>query len=89
VILAKPPYRPATTYHNRSHGVPNGIARALALSRQPLTLPEDGGFAASIAKARWTARGAAEPDGSEVSVRHQRAKTRPVGGPSCAGVPNV
>ena len=38
--------------------------------RQPLTLPEDGGFAASIAKARHPARGATEPDEGEVSGGH-------------------
>ena len=44
---------------NRS--VPNGIVRALALPRQPLTLPEVGGYAAAIVRARPPARRAAEP----------------------------
>ncbi len=67
-------------------GVPNGIARALALPRQPLTLPEVGGCAASAVKARCPARRAAEPDGPTVSIGAQLERPA-LAGPSGCGVP--
>ena len=50
---------------------------------------EIGGCAVAVAKASHQARKALEPDGCEVFVRHERARTRPVGRSPCVGVPGV